>query len=209
MNDNEKLAVEALLRRDPEMTRQVFYVQCYPLFKAVYEKYYTDCADCVEFINEIYIYILTPHQPSGKCYLEAFSFKCHFVHWLKIVAETYCRQLYKKKKEIIEESIDAGDRLLPDTDSLDINLSSLNAMDISTLLSMMPNERYRQIIRLHYLEDRSIEDTAARLGMTLDNFYNKHRLAKQQFLKILHQERDESIRRSRIPNNDTARGCKV
>lgn len=197
MNENERLAVEALLRRDPVITRQVFYVQCYPLFKAVYEKYYTDCTDCIEFINEIYVYLLTPRNPSGRSYLESFSFKCHFVHWLKIVAETYCRQLYKKKKEIFEESLDATDRFTPEPDSLEIDLSSLNAMDVCTLLSLMPNERYRQIIRLRYLEDRSMDDTAAALGMTMDNFYNKHRLAKQQFLAVWQRERNQAHYRSR------------
>ena len=119
------------------------------------------------------------------------------------MAETYCRQLYKRKKDIIENSIDEGDRLLPDNDSLEINLGSLNAMDISTLLRLMPNDRYRDIIRLVYLEDRSFEETSALLQMSLDNFYNKHRLAKQQFLKILEGEQSQAIHRSRIPSSLT------
>ena len=203
MNDQDQVVVAAIIARDAEVTRQIFYVQYYPLFKAVYDKYYTDCSDCIEFINEIYIYLMVPRGRTDRSYLESFTFRCRFAHWLKIVAETYCRQLYKRKKDIIENSIDEGDRLLPDNDSLEINLGSLNAMDISTLLRLMPNDRYRDIIRLVYLEDRSFEETSALLQMSLDNFYNKYRLAKQQFLKILEGEQSQAIHRSRIPSSLT------
>lgn len=200
MNEDDKIIVEALIARDPQMTKDIFFMQCYPLFKAVYEKYDTDCEDCIEFINEIYVYILTPHEPTGKSYLENFTFKCRFVHWLKIIAENYCKQLFRKKSAAQEIFLEDSDRQVPDNDSLDINLSSLNAMDISRLLSLMPTERYRQIIRMVYLEDRSFEEVAAILKMSIDNFYNKHRLAKLQYLAVLQKEREQAIQRSRKPS---------
>ena len=203
MINNDFELVQALLKHDEVVTREFFYKKCYPLFKSVYDNYHTDCSSCIEFINEIYIYLMVPRGRTDRSYLESFTFRCRFAHWLKIVAETYCRQLYKRKKDIIENSIDEGDRLLPDNDSLEINLGSLNAMDISTLLRLMPNDRYRDIIRLVYLEDRSFEETSALLQMSLDNFYNKHRLAKQQFLKILEGEQSQAIHRSRIPSSLT------
>ena len=73
-------------------------------------------------------------------------------------------------------------------------------MDISRLLSLMPTERYRQIIRMVYLEDRSFEEVAAILKMSIDNFYNKHRLAKLQYLAVLQKEREQAIQRSRKPS---------
>ena len=46
---------EALIRNDEEMTRHFFYRQCYPLFKSIFDNYYTDCITVKEFIDEIYI----------------------------------------------------------------------------------------------------------------------------------------------------------
>jgi len=56
------------------------------------------------------------------------------------------------------------------------------------LLDMMPNRRYSQLIRLRYVEEMSNEDTAKALGMTMDNYYNKHRRAKMQLYEIINKE---------------------
>jgi len=50
--------VQAILRRDTFITKDYLYRKCYPLFKAIYDKYYTDCENPIELINEIYVYIL-------------------------------------------------------------------------------------------------------------------------------------------------------
>ena len=52
----------------------------------------------------------------------------------------------------------------------------------------MSNKRYREIIRLRYLEEKSNEETAQILAMSMDNYYNKNRLAKVQFRTILRKE---------------------
>ena len=56
MSDQEIVA--AILNRDKEITVDYLYKKCYPLFKALHSKYYTDCEDCIEFIGEIYVYPL-------------------------------------------------------------------------------------------------------------------------------------------------------
>ena len=186
---SDKEIVCAILNRDAIITRLFLYEKCYPLFKARYEKYYTDCETCVEFINEIYTYIMTPGVKTGKCYLSTFGFSCSLICWLKIVVENYCRQLYKKKIEYIDatytqydESVDipssenvgnTGNRKMPMHDSIDID--SLNRYDVNIVLGIMPNKRYS-------------EETAEILGMSMDNYYNKHKLAKEQFAKILRKE---------------------
>ena len=64
----------------------------------------------------------------------------------------------------------------------------MNRMDIETLIGMMSNERYRRIIQLRYVEHLSNEETAEALGMTMANYYNKHKLAKAQFLSVSRKE---------------------
>jgi DNA-directed RNA polymerase specialized sigma24 family protein len=68
------------------------------------------------------------------------------------------------------------------------DLGSLNLQDVLTILAMMPNKRYSTLIRLRYLEEMSNEETAEIMGMSLDNYYNKHKLAKAQFEQVLRKE---------------------
>lgn len=181
--------VQAILNRDKEITFNYLYKDCYPLFKTIFNKYYTDCNECVEFINEIYVVIITPRKESGRSPLSDFGLRCTFTMWLKLMAENHCRQLYKKRiKTSDEENSEMDDRLLSNRDSLDIDLTSINTMDVETILSLMHNQRYCQLIRLRYLEGKSNEETAEILGMTMANYYNKHKLAKEQLVSVLRKE---------------------
>ena len=96
MKSDEEI-VHHILHRDEEETIRFLYQQCYPLFKSVYNKYYTDCDTCVEFINQIYLLIMTPRKSTGVSPLQTFGFRCTLTMWLKILAENYCKQLFKKK----------------------------------------------------------------------------------------------------------------
>lgn len=186
MTDREIVA--ALLCRDHIITEAYFYRKCYPLFKACFEDYYTDCESVVEFINEIYLYLMIPCKGSQTSYLEKFTFRCTLTNWLKIVAQTYCYQLFKKRGEIFEESLEDSDRFGEIPDSLSAEHSHFDREDLNRVLQMMPNLRYREIIRLKYVDELPNEEVAKRLGMTLDNFYNKHLLAKKQFQTALRKE---------------------
>ena len=61
--------------------------------------------------------------------------------------------------------------------------------DIEVILRLMPNKRYSQLIRLRYLDGHTNEETATLLGMNMNTFYNKHKLAKEQYIKILNKEK--------------------
>lgn len=63
---------KSLISRDEMVTRKYFYQKCYPLFKSIYDNYYTDCTNCKEFIDEIYILVLAPSKVTGKCQMENF-----------------------------------------------------------------------------------------------------------------------------------------
>lgn len=76
---------KALISRDNLVTKRYLYVQCYPLFKSNYDRYYTDCASCKEFIDEIYTVILSPSKITGKCQMENFKGESTLAKWLKFV----------------------------------------------------------------------------------------------------------------------------
>lgn len=185
--DDRKI-VAALLDRDRLVTAEYLYRRCYPLFKSVYDKYFTDCESCVEFINEIYLFILTPRQRTGISKLAGFEFKCSLPMWLKIVTENYCRQLFSRRGEIFTDSLDDHDRKPIFDESLISVIDEADAADLHKILMAMPNVRFRKLIEYRYLEERSNEETAAMLGLSMPNYYNSHKRAKEQFCMQLKKE---------------------
>ena len=87
-----------------------------------------------------------------------------------------------------ENNADATDRLACIGASIEIEIDSMNREDAEKLLSLMPNERYRTLIQLRYLEQMTNEETAKELEMTMDNYYNIHKRAKAQFESICRKE---------------------
>lgn len=191
---DDYMIVNAILLRDKNVTQQYLYIKYYPLFKSVYDNYYTDCQSCLEFINEIYIHLLTPNKNTGLCKLQTFKFGSTFATWLKTVAVYYCYEHYRRKQKVtfVEEKNETennrSDRLEQYSASMYAEEHIMCREDLEALLSLMPNKRYALIIKLRYFEGLSNEDTATALQMSMDNFYNKHMRAKKQFNEILKKE---------------------
>lgn len=191
---------KALLDRDEQVTRKYFYQQCYPLFKSIYDNYYTDCTCCKEFMDEIYIVVLAPSKTTGKCQMENFRGESTLASWLKTACLYYCYNKYELKQrmpvyeplphptEKDEEDDVFSDRKKDESLSNPIDFSGMNRSDVEVLLSMMPNIRYRNIIRLLYLEQKTHKETAEVLGMTMDNYYNKRILAEKQYMQVCRKE---------------------
>lgn len=180
--------VKAILDRDTIVTKEFLYRKCYPLFKAVYDKYYTDCESCFELINEIYVYIMIPQKKTNISKLAAFGFRCTLTMWLKIVVENYCHQLYARRMEIDRDSDVGSDKNMPDDESLTENTRSIDIEDVHKILNMMPNQRYRKLIEYHYVDEKSNEETAMLLAVTMANYYNMHKRAKAQYCEVLRKE---------------------
>lgn len=91
----------ALINRDVEVTRNFFYRQCYPLFKSIYDNYYTDCTAVKEFIDEIYIVVFAPSNTTGKCQMENLNGESSLMSWVKSACLYYCYKKFKQKKRIL------------------------------------------------------------------------------------------------------------
>ena len=188
----------ALIKRDNMVTRRYFYQQCYPLFKSIYDNYYTDCINCKEFIDEIYIVVLAPSKITGKCQMENFRGESTLASWIKTACLYYCYKQYETKEKMpkyerlpnsnVKDNDDDGDRDDAIYGSIEIDFTNLNRQDALIILNQMPNKRYSELIRLRYLELKTNEETAKALGMTMDNYYNKHKLAKEQYERIFRKE---------------------
>ena len=189
---------KALIKRDNLVTRKYFYQQCYPLFKSIYDNYYTDCTNCKEFIDEIYIVVLAPSKTTGKCQMENFRGESTLASWIKTACLYYCYKQYEAKEKMpkyerlpnsnVKDNDDDSDRDDAIYGSIEIDFTNLNRQDALIILKQMPNRRYSELIRLRYLELKTNEETAKALGMTMDNYYNKHKLAKEQYERIYRKE---------------------
>lgn len=189
---------KALIKRDNLVTRKYFYQQCYPLFKSIYDNYYTDCTNCKEFIDEIYIVVLAPSKTTGKCQMENFRGESTLASWIKTACLYYCYKQYETKEKMpkyerlpnsnVKDNDDDSDRDDAIYGSIEIDFTNLNRQDALIILNQMPNKRYSELIRLRYLELKTNEETAKALGMTMDNYYNKHKLAKEQYERIYRKE---------------------
>ena len=105
----------------------------------------------------------------------------------------YCYKKYKRKQKLQFDRItdnfdDVGVRMDVLPGSIDLDISSLSRNDVDVILKLMPNRRYSNLIRLRYFEGHTNEETAEMMGMNMNTFYNKHKLAKEQYLKILAKE---------------------
>ena len=94
------MIAKALIKRDNLVTRKYFYQQCYPLFKSIYDNYYTDCTNCKEFIDEIYIVVLAPSKTTGKCKMENFRGESTLASWIKTACLYYCYKQYEAKEKM-------------------------------------------------------------------------------------------------------------
>lgn len=184
--------VKAILCRNAKVTKEFLYGRCYPLFASIHAKYYTDCDTPVELINEIYVYILLPHKETHRSKLQDFGFRCSLTMWLKIVTENYCHQIFAKripKDQNFDGEDDSFERIV---NSVDIEINNLRMDDnkkiVQRVLNRMPNARYRRLIELRYLQEKTNEETAVALGMNIDSYYPKHQLAKAQLHAALRKE---------------------
>ena len=189
LNMTDQQIVKALIGRDKDVTRAFFYINCYPLFNSIFEHYYTDCDNCIEFINEMYIYMMSPQRTTGRSKLESFRFESTLYTWIKAVCLYYCYARFEEKNRlVIDKNDQPSDRTTAESESIEVDFSVIDHEDIMKILALMPNARYRELIRLRYLEGYSNEETAQQLGMTMDNYYNKHKLAKEQYVKVYRKE---------------------
>jgi sigma-70, region 4 len=96
--------------------------------------------------------------------------------------------LYAKRIPTDENNIVTTDRRATDDDSFLINTQKIDMDDVHKILSMMPNQRYRKLIEYRYVDEKTNEETAQLLEMSMANYYNCHKRAKTQYCETLKRE---------------------
>jgi DNA-directed RNA polymerase specialized sigma24 family protein len=129
--------------------------------------------------------------------MENFRGESTLTSWLKTACLFYCYNRFKRKEQMptieklpnpTKKDLEGSDGTNDIPDSIGLEFGNLNHADVITLLNMMPNKRYSNIIRLSFLEQKTDKETAEALGITMDNYYNKKILAVKQYNKICRKE---------------------
>ena len=168
MTDQE--IISSLIAHDPKVTAQFFFKDCRPLFLSVIRRVFgTHIVDYDEIISELYILLM--ENDAKK--LRSFKFESTLYQWLKTTIR-HCLLLKSKAKVIDNESQEPLNNSHRELSSAE---SSQARMDMETLLRQMKNQRYALVIRLLMIEDKTPEDVARQLCVTVDNLYNIKRRA--------------------------------
>lgn len=196
---------QALLDRDRKVTTEFYYKGCFPIFQSLWKKYETDCESPFELMNQIYMLMLCPSKKTGKCQLENYRGESTLRSWIKTVALFYCYKVYGNRS--VKKIDDVGDRLDMEKQSLDdarvintdnsviermsfaeMDMSNIVKGDLMRLISLMPNRRYAEVMRLYLIEHRTNEEVAYAFGVRMPNLYNLHGRAEEQFEAVCRRE---------------------
>ena len=179
MNDRE--LVEALLNKDPFVTKLFYYRNCRPLFLSLIHRLEHDGRvwEYDEVVSEIYALLM---ENDGRR-LRSFGFECSFYQWVKVVA---LRHLIAKMDKVVIDS-ESQEPLYERESEQSVDESaeqSTARADLERLLELMPNQRYATVIRKLTLEGDESEELAREMEVRLSNLYNIKKRAMAQLAEV-------------------------
>lgn len=176
MTDQE--IISSLIAHDPKVTAQFFFKDCRPLFISIIRRVFgNQIVDYDEIISELYVLLM--ENDARK--LRTFKYESTLFQWLKTIAVRHCLELKRRGKVIDNESQES---LVNSGKNLSYVESSQAKMDVESLLRQMNNERYALVIHLLMIEEKSPEEVAKQLSITVANLYNIKRRAMKALVEV-------------------------
>lgn len=176
MTDQE--IISSLIAHDPKVTAQFFFKDCRPLFISIIRRVFgNQIVDYDEIISELYVLLM--ENDARK--LRTFKHESTLFQWLKTIAVRHCLELKRRGKVIDNES---QEPLVNSGKNLSYVESSQAKMDVESLLRQMNNERYALVIHLLMIEEKSPEEVAKQLSITVANLYNIKRRAMKALVEV-------------------------
>lgn len=173
--EKDRLIVEALIRRDEQVTQQFFFTDCKPLFLSVINKTFNYPVDYDEFVGELYLHLMEDDARR----LRTFSFKSSLFGWLKMVATNY----FRDKRDRLIENRSTTPLMEKRENSYEMTREEAHD-DLQALLDAIPHKRYRDILQRLIVEGADPEDVAEEMGVTIANVYNIKKRAMTALLRV-------------------------
>lgn len=170
--------VSSLIAHDPKVTAQFFFKDCRSLFISIIRRVFgNQIVDYDEIISELYVLLM--ENDARK--LRTFKYESTLFQWLKTIAVRHCLELKRRGKVIDNES---QEPLVNSGKNLSYVESSQAKMDVESLLRQMNNQRYVLVIHLLMIEEKSPEEVAKQLSITVANLYNIKRRAMKALVEV-------------------------
>ena len=164
MRLTDQQIVDALIRRDAQVTHDFFFVCHRPFLYSLIRRVF-DCEVYYdELVNELYLHLMADDARR----LRTFSGKSSIYQWIKSVALHF---FFEKRSRIIENN--TGDPLCAEEEPGEDPICTQEIKsEMQTFLKMMPNDWYRYVLGQHYLLDEECKKIAAALDTSVANVYN-------------------------------------
>ena len=176
MTDQE--IISSLIVHDPKVTAQFFFKDCRSLFISIIRRVFgNQIVDYDEIISELYVLLM--ENDARK--LRTFKHESTLFQWLKTIAVRHCLELKRRGKVRDNES---QEPLVNSGKNLTYVESSQAKMDVESLLRQMNNQRYALVIHLLMIEEKSPEEVAKQLSITVANLYNIKRRAMKALVEV-------------------------
>jgi hypothetical protein len=169
---------DALIARDPEVTKQFYFVSCQRLFRSIIRSVFKYEVDYDEFINEFYLYLME----NDAARLKQFAGASSIYYWMKVVSIRY---FIDKRKLMIEDT--TKEPLIEraaNTDGVNCEKRMIAKVDVTRLLKMMPNRRYAYVIQRLVIQDAEPAVVAKELCTNVANLYNIKKRAMNSLMEI-------------------------
>lgn len=157
---------------------RLFYKELRPLLCTIQYSLFKGTVDYDELVNELYIYLSRENWAALDSYRG--DNQARLSSWISRVAWHFFMNLYRRTSRVIPDE----DGLLENMKPYAVVSDDGIRMDIETVLKLMPNRRYAEVLKLNLYYGYLAEDIAIILDTTVSNVYNiKHR-AIMQFISI-------------------------
>ena len=178
LNSQDAIFIEALRNGNNTTCQQFFYNEIGGILHKIRMEVFRGNVDFDEMVSELYLYLSRDNWSR----FDGFDGKngCRLRTWMIPVAWRYFMSI--RERLLHTENTEDNPGAIRDYANDDLRIQI--AIDVNTVLSKMPNQRYAEIIRLLLIEGFSAQDVADMLDVKVENVYNLKHRAIVQFIEL-------------------------
>ncbi|MBQ9721938.1 MAG: sigma-70 family RNA polymerase sigma factor [Bacteroidales bacterium] len=182
----DMLLAKGLQSDNPEVQRtcveRIFYKDLAGLISVIRRDLFKNTIDYDDIVGELYLHLSKNHWRV----LNSYRGEAKFSTWVSRVAWRYFTKVYLNTERIcLDENYACYNDL-----EWDVIKRDEIRMDISKVLSLMPNRKYAEVLRLNVIEGYDFETISGIMGTNVPNVYNIKSRALRQFLSIYEDMND-------------------
>lgn len=178
--EEDILLAQAILNKDQQVTRALFYVNGRGMLTAVIKKVFDYEVEYDELVNALYLYIME----NDGYRLRQYQGRSTIYLWLRTTATRFFIQY---RDQVIDDT--TKDYLLEGTSDEPIDEVDENEDEdirvIRSAFDRMPNRRYAYVLQRLVIDEAPPLDVAVEMGVTVDNLYNIKKRAIAQLTQEL------------------------